>query len=77
MGRINKEMKEICLVDQIYVKAEDGKQSVQKYIEEVAKAQGAKINIKKFVRFQTGEGMEKKEEDYAAEVAKQIAAAQK
>ena len=75
MGRINKEMKEICLVDQIYVKAEDGKQSVQKYIDEVTKANDAKINIKKFVRFQTGEGMEKKEEDYAAEVAKQIAAA--
>ena len=77
MGRINKEMKEICLVDQIYVKAEDGKQSVQKYVEQVAKENGAKINIKGFVRFQTGEGMEKKEEDYAAEVAKQIAAAGK
>ena len=75
MGRINKELKEICLVDQIYVKAEDGKQSVQKYVDEVAKANNAKINIKGFVRFQTGEGMEKKEEDYAAEVAKQIAAA--
>ena len=75
MGRINKELKEICLVDQIYVKAEDGKQSVQKYVEEVAKANNAKINIKKFVRFQTGEGMEKKEEDYAAEVAAAAAAA--
>lgn len=77
MGRINKELKEICLVDQIYVKAEDGKQSVQKYVDEVAKANNAKINIKDFVRFQTGEGMEKKEEDYAAEVAKQIAQAAK
>lgn len=77
MGRINKELKEICLVDQVYVKAEDGKQSVQKYVDEVAKANNAKINIKSFVRFQTGEGMEKKEEDYAAEVAKQIAAAGK
>ena len=77
MGRINKELKEICLVDQIYVKAEDGKQSVQKYVDEVAKANNAKINIKGFVRFQTGEGMEKKEEDYAAEVAKQIAQAAK
>ena len=76
MGRINKEFKEICLVDQIYVKAEDGKQSVQKYVDETAKANGAKINIKSFVRFETGEGMEKKaEEDYAAEVAKTVAAA--
>ena len=61
MGRINKELKEICLLDQVYVKAEDGKQTVGKYVEEVAKANGAKIAIKKFVRFETGEGMEKKE----------------
>ena len=51
MGRINKELKEICLLDQVYVKAEDGKQSVAKYVEEVAKANGAKIAIKSFVRF--------------------------
>jgi elongation factor Ts len=72
MGRINKELKEICLLDQIYVKAEDGKQVVSKYVEEVAKANNAKIVIKKFVRFETGEGMEKKSEDFAAEVAKQM-----
>ena len=72
-GRINKELKEICLLDQVYVKAEDGKQSVGKYVEEVAKANGAKITIKGFVRFETGEGLEKKEEDFAAEVAKQMA----
>ena len=72
-GRINKELKEICLLDQVYVKAEDGKQSVQAYVDSVAKANGAKIAIKKFVRFETGEGMEKKNEDFAAEVAAQIA----
>ena len=72
MGRINKELKEICLLDQVYVKAEDGKQTVGKYVEEVAKANGAKITIKKFVRFETGEGMEKKEENFAEEVAKQM-----
>ena len=71
-GRINKELKEICLMDQVYVKAEDGKQSVGKYIEEVAKANGANITVKGFVRFETGEGIEKKEEDFAAEVAKQM-----
>ena len=70
--RINKEMKEICLLDQVYVKAEDGKQSVSQYVAEVAKANGAKIAVKKFVRFETGEGMEKKNEDFAAEVAKQM-----
>ncbi len=71
-GRINKEMKEICLLDQVYVKAEDGKQSVEKYVEEVAKANGAKITVKGFVRFETGEGLEKKEENFAEEVAKQM-----
>ena len=72
MGRINKELKEICLLDQVYVKAEDGKQSVAKYVEEVAKANSAKIAIKSFVRFETGEGIEKKEENFAEEVAKQM-----
>ena len=71
-GRINKELKEICLMDQTYVKAEDGKQSVSAYVAQVAKENNAKITIKKFVRFETGEGMEKKQEDFAAEVAKQM-----
>ena len=71
-GRINKEMKEICLLDQVYVKAEDGKQSVAKYLEEVGKTNGTTIKLQKFVRFETGEGLEKKNEDFAAEVAAQI-----
>ena len=71
-GRINKELKEFCLMDQVYVKAEDGKQSVSQYVASVAKANNANITIKKFVRFETGEGMEKKEENFAEEVAKQM-----
>ena len=71
-GRINKELKEICLLDQVYVKAEDGKQIVSKYVEQVAKENGAKINIKGFVRYETGEGIEKKQENFAEEVAKQM-----
>ncbi len=71
-GRINKELKEICLVDQIYVKAEDGKQTVAQYIAQVAKENNANITLKKFVRFETGEGLEKKNEDFAAEVAAQM-----
>ena len=71
-GRINKELKEICLLDQVYVKAEDGKQSVGKYVQEVAKANNANITIKGFVRFETGEGLEKKEENFAEEAAKQM-----
>ena len=71
-GRINKELKEICLVDQVYVKAEDGKQSVQKYVDQVAKENGTKIKVKGFVRFETGEGLEKKSENFAEEVAAQM-----
>ena len=71
-GRISKELKEICLVDQVYVKAEDGKQTVAKYIDELSKAAGAPVKVKKFVRFETGEGLEKKNEDFAAEVAAQM-----
>ena len=71
-GRLVKEFKEICLNEQVYVKAEDGKQSVSKYIAEVAKAEGAKIAVKGFVRMETGEGIEKKQEDFAAEVAAQM-----
>lgn len=72
-GRLNKELKEVCLLEQVYVKAEDGKQSVKQYIDTVAKANGTDIKIKKFVRFETGEGLEKKHEDFAAEVAAQMA----
>lgn len=72
MGRIKKELKEICLLDQVYVKAEDGKQTVAKYVESVAKENGINLEIKSFVRFETGEGLEKKEENFAEEVAKQM-----
>ncbi len=71
MGRLNKQLKEICLVDQIYVKAEDGKQTVAQYLAQIAKENGAKLSVKKFVRFETGEGLEKKVDDFAAEVAAQ------
>lgn len=67
-GRVSKELKEVCLLDQVYVKAEDGKQSVAKYIESVSKD----LSVKSFVRFETGEGLEKKNEDFAAEVAAQL-----
>ena len=53
-GRIKKELKEICLLDQVYVKAEDGKQSVGAYVAQVAKANGANITIKGFTRYETG-----------------------
>ena len=71
-GRVSKELKEICLLDQVYVKAEDGKQTVAKYLVQVSKETGSDITVKSFVRFETGEGLEKKNEDFAAEVAAQL-----
>ncbi len=71
IGRLNKEFKEICLNEQVYVKAEDGKQSVSHYLAQVGKANNANLKIKRFVRFETGEGIEKKNENFAEEVAKQ------
>lgn len=70
-GRLNKELKEVCLLEQEYVKAEN-KESVGKYVEMVAKKVGCKLAIKSFVRFETGDGLEKKNEDFAAEVAAQM-----
>lgn len=72
IGRLNKELKEVCLLEQVYVKAEDGKQTVSQYIAQVAKENNADLSIQKFVRFETGEGLEKKQEDFAAEVAAQM-----
>ncbi len=70
-GRFSKHLKEICLVDQTYVKAEN-KESVAQYVAQVAKDNGCNFGIKSFVRFETGEGLEKKNEDFAAEVAAQM-----
>ena len=67
-GRVSKQLKDICLLDQTYVRAEDGKQTVAKYLESVSK----NLSLAKVVRFEVGEGIEKKEEDFAAEVAAQL-----
>lgn len=70
IGRLNKEMKEICLLDQVYV--QDSDLTVSKYVAKVAKENGANMTVKKFIRFETGEGIEKKVDDFAAEVAAQM-----
>lgn len=67
-GRISKQIKEISLLDQTYVKAEDGKQTVAQYLKTVS----GNLKITKMVRFEVGEGMEKKEENFAEEVKKQM-----
>ena len=69
IGRLNKELKEHCLLDQVYV--QDSDLTVAKYVDKVAKENNANVTVKKFIRFETGEGLEKKVDDFAAEVAAQ------
>ena len=70
MGKIGKYYKENCLVDQEFVK--DNKMTVKQYTDNTAKALGGKIEIAKFVRFEKGEGIEKRQDDVAAEVASMV-----
>ena len=70
MGKMGKYFEENCLLQQAFVK--ENKISVEKHVEAVAKELGGKIIVKAFTRFATGEGIEKKEDDFAAEVASMI-----
>lgn len=70
MGRLGKFFEQICLVDQPYVK--ESKMSVKEYTESVGKELGGDIKILEFVRFEKGEGLEKREDDFASEVASMI-----
>jgi len=67
-GRLNKQLKEICLMEQEYVK--DTQMTVKAYVESVSKEIGAEIKLVRFACFEKGEGIEKKQEDFAEEVAK-------
>lgn len=71
-GKLQKRLKEICLMDQSYFRADDDKVTVAKYLDEVSKAAGSEVKVVSFIRYETGEGIEKKQEDFAAEVAKQM-----
>ncbi|MCR5041301.1 MAG: translation elongation factor Ts [Clostridia bacterium] len=73
-GRVAKQLKEICLLDQPFVK--DDSMDVRAYVANSAKAMGASVAVKSFIRYAKGEGIEKKEEDFASEVAAQIAKSQ-
>ncbi len=66
-GRIRKFYEDVCLLDQKYFK--DDSMNVGKYIDSVAKAQGCTIKVEDFIRYERGEGIEKKADDFAAEVA--------
>ncbi|WP_234121202.1 translation elongation factor Ts [Clostridium hydrogenum] len=69
-GRIHKYLKEVCLIDQVWVK--DSELTISKLLEKKSKELGTEITIAEFVRFERGEGIEKKEENFAEEVQKQM-----
>ena len=71
-GRISKQIKEICLLDQAFVRSDVFDGNVGGYIANVAKALGAEIKATGFVRFEKGEGIEKKEDNFAAEIASMV-----
>lgn len=70
-GKIKKELEEVCLLDQPFVK--DGDVSVQQYVANAAKEIGKDMEVVSMIRYEVGEGIEKKEDDFAAEVAAQVA----
>ena len=69
-GRMNNYFAEVCLLNQQFVK--ESKMTVEQHVKAIAKEVGGDIKVVKFTRFETGEGLEKKEEDFAAEVASMI-----
>ena len=71
-GRFAKQLKEICLLDQAFVRSDLYDGNVKGYIDSVSKDLGTDIKIKEFVRFEKGEGIEKKQEDFASEIANMI-----
>ncbi|KPU43917.1 elongation factor Ts [Oxobacter pfennigii] len=70
IGRLQKFFKEVCLIEQLWIRDQD--YTIGKLVEEKSKQSSSKITIKKFARFEKGEGIEKKSEDFAAEVQAQI-----
>jgi elongation factor Ts len=70
-GQLAKWKKDVCLLDQVWVRSEDGKKTIGALLTELVAKLGENIKIRRFVRWELGEGLEKKKDDFAAEVAKQ------
>ncbi len=69
-GRVKKYLQEVCLLDQVYFR--DGTKTINEYLKETIGKIGEKITIRRFVRYEMGEGLQKKEENFAEEIQKQI-----
>ncbi len=71
-GRIAKQIKEVCLLEQTFVRSDLFEGDVKGYVASVAKTLGAEISVSEYVRFEKGEGIEKKQDDFAAEIASMV-----
>ena len=70
-GQIAKWTKEVCLLDQVWVKDPEGKKDIRSLLTELIAKIGENIRVRRFVRFELGEGLEKRADDFVAEVKKQ------
>ena len=70
-GQLAKWKKDVCLLDQVWVRDPEGKKTVGSLLTDIVAKLGENIKIRRFVRWELGEGLEKKKDDFAAEVAKQ------
>ncbi len=70
-GQLAKWAKEICLLDQIWVKDPEGKKDIRSLLTDLVAKTGENVRIRRFVRFEVGEGLEKRADDFVAEVKKQ------
>jgi len=70
-GQIAKWAKEVCLLDQLWVKDPEGKKDIRSLLTDLVAKTGENVRVRRFVRFEVGEGLEKRADDFAAEVKKQ------
>jgi len=70
-GQIAKWAKEVCLLDQVWVKDPEGKKDVRSLLTDLVAKTGENVRVRRFVRYEVGEGLEKRADDFAAEVKKQ------
>jgi elongation factor Ts len=70
-GQIAKWAKEVCLLDQVWVKDPEGKKDIRSLLTDLVAKTGENVRVRRFVRFEVGEGLEKRADDFAAEVKKQ------
>jgi len=70
-GQMAKWAKEICLLDQVWVKDPDGKKDIRSLLTDLVAKTGENVRVRRFVRYEVGEGLEKRSDDFVAEVKKQ------